>query len=240
MKTERYCKLPKAIARRRDLRASAKIVFATIMDRIGKNDDCWPGIATIAKDAGISHTAVLRSIKALESKGLVIVSRSGNGRSNHYRIPATTGNETLLVADEDRARGKTSSDSSPTQPRNDTQTGSKTIIGPVAKRYVNQTNEPDPKNETLNYTGFDAFWNAWPSHPRKRSKSKCRDRWNKDKLDERAAHVIAVVDALKQSHDWLKDRGNYIPAPLAWLNQQCWDCDISDIEGGSVDHEKGF
>ena len=77
---------------------------------------------------------------------------------------------------------------------------------------------------------FDEFWAAWPKSTRKKSKSVCRDKWDKDKLDEKADHIIAVVEALKESYDWTKEGGQYIKAPLAWLNKKFWDCDLQDIK----------
>jgi len=125
---QRFYRLPQHVARRRDLTSSAKVVFAAILYRIGDNYDCWPSIITMAQDAGISHTAVLRSIESLESKGVIVVSRPGNGQVNRYRIPPATSSKTILV-------GKGN------QSRNDTAGGSETIVGPVTKRGRNRSSE---------------------------------------------------------------------------------------------------
>jgi hypothetical protein len=80
------------------------------------------------------------------------------------------------------------------------------------------------------FSGFDRFWSAWPKHTRKTSKKQCLSVWKKKKLESRADHVIAVVEVMKESDEWKNDKGQYIPAPLVWLNQDRYDCEISDVE----------
>lgn len=87
--------------------------------------------------------------------------------------------------------------------------------------------------------GFDGFWEAWPEHPRKESKTKCREVWKKDKLDRMAAHVIGVVEAMKESKQWANEGGKYIPAPLVWLNKQRWDRDLNKLKA-AIAREKGY
>lgn len=65
--------------------------------------------------------------------------------------------------------------------------------------------------------GFDDFWAAWPKHHRKGEKDKCLQRWKAEGLHKRAAEVVASVEAWKLSTQWVKDGGQFIPAPLVWL-----------------------
>lgn len=68
--------------------------------------------------------------------------------------------------------------------------------------------------------GFAAFWLAWPTSDRKQAKGKCLDAWKKAGAERHAAEVLAHVERLKSSEDWLR---GYIPAPLVYLNQRRWD-----------------
>ncbi len=68
--------------------------------------------------------------------------------------------------------------------------------------------------------GFAAFWDAWPSGPRKVNKKACLTRWNKAKLEPMAQQIIDHVQASKIGRDWSKDGGAFIPAPLVYLNQE--------------------
>ena len=70
---------------------------------------------------------------------------------------------------------------------------------------------------------FEEFWTAYPNCTRKGSKSKCFKVWQSKKLDFDANQIIAHVEAMTASDDWIKNNGTFIPAPLAYLNQQRWD-----------------
>jgi hypothetical protein len=74
---------------------------------------------------------------------------------------------------------------------------------------------------------FDEFWHAWPSngmvYSRKGQKSECLARWVARDLDAEGAHIVAHVEWLKGTDAWLKNGGQFIPAPLVYINQQLWD-----------------
>lgn len=76
-------------------------------------------------------------------------------------------------------------------------------------------------------TGFDAFWAAWPrntaTYTRKGAKAECLKRWKTRYHETQTSQIVAHVEWLKTTADWLKDGGAYIPAPLVYLNQQRWD-----------------
>lgn len=79
--------------------------------------------------------------------------------------------------------------------------------------------------------GFETFWAEWPSGGRKGGKADCLKVWRKDKLESQAATIIAHVKAMKASREWLKDGGEYIPAPLVYLRGKRWDG--AEIAGSS-------
>lgn len=70
---------------------------------------------------------------------------------------------------------------------------------------------------------FEVFWMAWPSHPRKVAKRQCAAKWQTRGLDATADKVMAALAGARSSKAWLKDGGEFIPAPLVWLNQDRWD-----------------
>lgn len=71
--------------------------------------------------------------------------------------------------------------------------------------------------------GFALFWSTWPTTDRKQAKGKCLDAWKKASAERDAAVVVAHVERMKASAEWLKDGGQYIPAPLVYLNQRRWE-----------------
>lgn len=71
--------------------------------------------------------------------------------------------------------------------------------------------------------GFARFWATWPASERKQAKGKCLDAWKKAKAEKDADAVIAHVETLKASATWLKNNGEFIPAPLVYLNNRRWE-----------------
>lgn len=70
---------------------------------------------------------------------------------------------------------------------------------------------------------FEQFWAAWPRSTRKGAKSSCKAKWDKLKLDIQADQIVKHVEWMKTTDQWLKNNGEFIPAPLVYLNQQRWD-----------------
>lgn len=71
--------------------------------------------------------------------------------------------------------------------------------------------------------GFEDFWAAWPKSVRKGGKSTCLAKWNKLKLDTQADQIIKHVVWMKTTDAWKKANGDFIPAPLVYINQMRWD-----------------
>jgi hypothetical protein len=74
-----------------------------------------------------------------------------------------------------------------------------------------------PKNTSPE--GFEAFWEAWPSHYRKANKAACAKRWQNIPV-ECHPEIALKLQAWKRSDKWAS--GEYVPAPLVWLNQERW------------------
>ena len=72
-------------------------------------------------------------------------------------------------------------------------------------------------------SGFDRFWKAYPSSPRKGAKKQCEQKWAKYLCEHSADQIIKHVEWMKTTEQWLKANGAFIPAPLVYLNQQRWD-----------------
>lgn len=85
----------------------------------------------------------------------------------------------------------------------------------VAKATVGGEDSPGPS--------FEDFWKEWPSHFRKKGKSKCAALWNRRKLDAIVELIIESVIRHKSCEQWTKEGGQFIPMPSTWLNDEAWD-----------------
>lgn len=125
----------------------------------------------------------------------------------------------------------------------------KALAKPSPKTMANQEQEqeqdkynPQPpaggervRPSSTEQAGFVAFWKTWPASRRKGSKTKCHAVWGLEKLEASSAQILAHVEALKRSDDWTKQNGQYIPAPLVYLNQRRWEGADLEMTGASND-----
>lgn len=90
-------------------------------------------------------------------------------------------------------------------------------------------------DETNPESGFDKFWECWPQNKRKAAKDQCRRKWVSQACAPLADAICAAVEASKALPEWSKNDGEFIPAPLVWLNQRRWEAFTdSDAATGSL------
>ena len=130
-----FCKLPYSLLSRSDVSATAKIVFAYLLDRQGRKGVSWPSLNTIAFNCGTTKPAVVRNIAELDRAGLVTVRRplpSERGRSNRYEIPIGVNPKQGMNHNSERSRIVTVA-------------GNETSPEPESE---NQRRKPDPRYRT--------------------------------------------------------------------------------------------
>lgn len=75
---------------------------------------------------------------------------------------------------------------------------------------------------------FDAFW---AEYPKRVGKGAARKSWAKIRPGEKMTQkIIESVKACKKTEQWKKERGQFIPMPATWLNQQRWEDDPDSFE----------
>ncbi len=84
---EQFSMIPDHIASRTDLTSTAKLAYARIRKRVGKNGSAWPGTRRIARDIGVSKSRAAQAVHELAERGLLEIENRGNGRSLLYRFP---------------------------------------------------------------------------------------------------------------------------------------------------------
>lgn len=71
--------------------------------------------------------------------------------------------------------------------------------------------------------GAEEFEQFWLAYPKKVGKKEARKTWTKAKDRPAIADILAKVALAKQTAQWTKDHGQFIPNPSTWLNQGRWD-----------------
>jgi len=92
--------------------------------------------------------------------------------------------------------------------------------------YSNKKKEKESMREKEKGKSFEDFWIAYP---RRKNKGQAKKAWEKIKPDKSLTEkILSAIDIAKQSEDWLKDGGKFIPYPATWLNAEGWEDEIRD------------
>lgn len=75
---------------------------------------------------------------------------------------------------------------------------------------------------------FDKFWQAYP---KKVSKKQAQKSWKKINPSlELFERILKALEMVKQTEQWKKDNGKYVPYPATWLNQERWTDEINMMQ----------
>ena len=93
------------------------------------------------------------------------------------------------------------------------------------KRIENREKKKEKEKEDVG-TEFDAaaaFEIFYKAYPNKKNVKTARTRWEKMKVTpELFAAIMEGLERAKNSQEWTKDGGAYIPHPATWLNGEGW------------------
>jgi hypothetical protein len=84
------------------------------------------------------------------------------------------------------------------------------------------------RQDKTSITTMSFFEEWWVEYPRKIGKGAARKAWDRISPDrEFTDKAIAKVRESKQSADWKREHGKFIPHPATWLNQDRWEDEIT-------------
>lgn len=93
----------------------------------------------------------------------------------------------------------------------------------------NKTIDKDKDNKKRTDAKTDDFDAFWAVYPRKVGKGDAKKAFAKVKAP--VSVLINAVNTQKQSQQWLRNDGQYIPNPATWLNQGRWEDELPTKEG---------
>lgn len=101
------------------------------------------------------------------------------------------------------------------------------------KEFITKDIPPiSPKGKTDCSDLFNQFWTAYPKHIAKQSAVKA---FEKLKPDEKLLEaMLKAIARQKESKQWEKDGGAFIPYPATWLNQRRWEDELPQVETDNV------
>jgi hypothetical protein len=88
---------------------------------------------------------------------------------------------------------------------------------------TNNDNDKDKDNDNK----FERFWTVYPRHVSKQEAKRKFEKLNPD--EELLETMIRAVEVQKESDQWTRDGGQYIPHPSTWIHQRRWEDDVKPI-----------
>jgi len=92
--------------------------------------------------------------------------------------------------------------------------------------------EAEHRSPSVIKSADDGFVAFWQTYPKKAGKGAAERLWKKLKPD--LPVVLEAIERAKESDQWRKDGGQFIPFPATWLNQRRWE-DEPDTATASAD-----
>jgi hypothetical protein len=77
-------------------------------------------------------------------------------------------------------------------------------------------------------TPFDTFWREYP---KKKSKGQARTAFNKALKKTDLNTIMTALRALKETKQWTKNGGEFVPYPATWLNAEGWEDEVRSADG---------
>ncbi|WP_402371419.1 helix-turn-helix domain-containing protein [Isoptericola rhizosphaerae] len=214
---EPYTRVPNRVLLDPSLSPTAKTVYAALASHVSNGGTtCWPGGATLAKEAGVSRRSVTNALAVLKAAGLVTwTTRTRDGSfqkdSNLYTLPlqgalGRAGDAAPMAPDAVPMAGDAIG------VRHDVPEGmarGAQELDEVNKTHLNQTKEPDR-------VAFEDFWAAYPI---KASYRTARVSWQKA-LEKTSPDVI--LEAARRHAADPNRVERYTRNPHRWLDEEGW------------------
>ena len=220
-----YAIIPNAVLEDETLRPNAKLLYAKVSSLQRINGFCYASNDYLSKGLGLkSKDTVTKLLRQLTDAGYVSIEiiRDENN--------AVTGRKIYL------AENPSISDTPPGQIVGRSRTNILEVPDKQAGRLPDKypTKNISNKNKAKNTPPkspkgdgwereFDLFWEAYP---RKKGKRDAMRAFAKLRGKEDLSTLLSALERQKQSQQWTKDNGQYIPYPATWLNGCRWEDEL--------------
>jgi hypothetical protein len=108
---------------------------------------------------------------------------------------------------------------------------------PLASQEQEQEQEQEPPQTPAGFEegeagGFEAFWAAYPKHA---NEAGAREAWDAlNPTPRQQARLLAAVAQHRQSEQWTKGGGQFIPTAARWITDKRWREQLAPAAGATV------
>lgn len=211
-----YSVIPAIVRYDNELKPNEKLLYSEISALTNINGECWASNDYFAKLYDKSKDTVSDWISMLNKKGYICVELTRNETTKAIEKRIIRINP--LLANIDLVPEKI-----PIGYRQKNREG----IGKKTEENNTSINNTSINNKEIYKERFELFWKEYP---RKVNKFKTEEWFNKNNLTkEQFDLIISKLKKYKDTTDWKKDNGKYIPYPTTWLNQKRYEDEVITI-----------
>ena len=213
--------IPHTVLAATDIKPNAKLLYAAIVSLQASRGYCFASNRYLAQKLGIAQNTVPKLLRELTDAGylrLEVTTGESNGIHERRIFLAENLSKTgVPIAQTDIPIAQTCNT-------------------PMYKRAMGGCTNMQPENININNNQkhtpskspkgdgwereFDQFWQ---SYPKKKSKHDAKRAFAKIVGKAELSTLLSALDRQKQSPQWTKDNGQYIPYPATWLNGHRWE-----------------
>ena len=111
----------------------------------------------------------------------------------------------------------------PEFPESPGDSGISRIYRPNLRELNLSQSNPEENPEPAQSAEARLFASFWDAYPKKKAKDDARKAWDKrHPTTAFLAMILAAIGVQRQTEEWQKDHGRYIPYPASWLNAGRW------------------
>lgn len=172
-------------------------------------------IAEFERATGYKKDAVISAIRTLESMKIIEADREYKSVTDYKLCDGVLDSE---KQNQESEFGKND--------KNADNLVGKTESNLVGKTESIKTNSfKANKKQGVYSESFEKFWESYPRCKRKSDKSGTAKVFEKYQSEFNLDTLISILEKQKNDMSWIKQDGEFIPAPSVWLNQKQWEND---------------
>jgi DNA-binding MarR family transcriptional regulator len=198
-----------------DLNLREKILLALVVS-FDSTDGLKISNTELARILDIWPSRVSRILKNLEQKGYITITGAQSKWRKIYLLQSAKVKVLLTTLRESKKALLSRFDTS-------------TVAQSSNRTTITKEKHTNAAHNSLCGGNGEYFQRFYAAYPRKVAKAEAEKSWAKLKpSQELVGQIMAAVEIQKQSKQWLKDNGEFIPHPSTWLNKRRWEDELID------------
>lgn len=225
-----YAIIPASVRYDKDLSANAKLLYGEITALCNKEGYCWATNNYFAKLYNVSARSIQTWLKQLIDKGYIksksVINKNIESERRYLYICDNNFADTTKKTSYPHEENFTPSHEENFAHNNTSMNNTNNNISSSNDKGTKEAKKVK-KNSTQDEELFNKFWAEYPKKRDKQSSKKAFTKLNVDvKLFDK---MMASLSQFKNSYDWQKNNGQYIPYPSTWLNGRRWEDELATV-----------